>query len=95
MTPQKPKRDPRNCFLCRMMRGLAFGGLWIRRRIDRIGNVVRFSGWVQILMGAAAVSTVPLYILTFDWMAAILSALESSDEGYVLFTVLSHAIALA
>lgn len=27
MTPQKPKRDPRNCFLCRMMRGLAFGGL--------------------------------------------------------------------
>ena len=74
--------------------GLAFGGLWIRRRIDRIRNVVRFSGWVQILMGVAAVSTVPLYVLTFDWMAAILSALESSDEGYVLFTVLSHAIAL-
>ena len=74
--------------------GLAFGGLWIRRRIDRISNAVRFSGWVQILMGAAAVSTVPLYILTFDWMAAILSALESSDQGYVLFTVLSHAIAL-
>jgi len=74
--------------------GLAFGGLWIRRRIDRIRNVVRFSGWVQILMGAAAVSTVPLYVLTFDWMAAILSALENSDEGYVLFTVLSHAIAL-
>ncbi len=74
--------------------GLAFGGLWIRRRIDRISNPVRFSGWVQILMGAAAVSTIPLYILTFDWMAAILSALQSSDQGYVLFTVLSHAIAL-
>ncbi len=74
--------------------GLAFGGLWIRRRIDRLSNAVRFSGWVQILMGAAAVSTIPLYILTFDWMAAILGALENSDQGYVLFTVMSHAIAL-
>ena len=75
--------------------GLAFGGLWIKRRIDRINDAIRFSGWVQVLMGALAVLTLPLYVRTFDWMAAMLNALQLNDAGYGLFTVLSHAIALA
>jgi predicted membrane-bound spermidine synthase len=74
--------------------GLAFGGLWIKRRIDRIEDAVRFSGWVQVLMGALAVLTLPLYVRTFDWMAAILNALQPNDGGYQLFTALSHGIAL-
>ena len=74
--------------------GLAFGGLWIKRRIDGIADAVRFSGWVQVLMGCAAVATIPLYVLTFDWMAAILAALAQTEEGYTLFTLLSHGIAL-
>ena len=27
--------------------GLAFGGLWMKRRIDKIGDPVRFAGWVR------------------------------------------------
>ena len=75
--------------------GLAFGGLWIKRRIDRIEDVVRFSGWVQVLMGATAVLTLPLYVETFDWMAALLNGLQRNDVGYRLFTASSHGIALA
>jgi predicted membrane-bound spermidine synthase len=75
--------------------GLAFGGLWIKRRIDRIEDAIRFSGWVQVLMGALAVLTLPLYVRTFDWMAAILNGLQQNDFGYQLFTMLSHGITLA
>jgi len=74
--------------------GLAFGGLWIKRRIDRIGDPVRFAGWVQVAMGVMAVLTIPLYVRTFDWMAALLAALQRTDTGYDLFTAFSHGIAL-
>jgi predicted membrane-bound spermidine synthase len=74
--------------------GLAFGGLWMKRRIDRIGDAVRFAGWVQVIMGTLAVLTIPLYVQTFDWMAALLSGLQVSDTGYSLFTLFSHGIAL-
>ena len=74
--------------------GLAFGGLWMKRRIDKIGDPVRFAGWVQVIMGALAVLTVPLYVQTFDWMAALLAGLQTSDTGYTLFTLFSHGIAL-
>jgi spermidine synthase len=74
--------------------GLALGGLWIKRRIDGIGNPVAFAGWVQVLMGALAILTVPLYVQTFDWMAALLAGLQRTDSGYTLFTAASHGIAL-
>ena len=74
--------------------GLAFGGLWIKRRIDRIDDPVRFSGWVQILMGVMAALTLPLYVETFDWMAALLGALQRNDAGFGIFTAFSHGIAL-
>ena len=74
--------------------GLAFGGLWMKRRIDRIADPVRFAGWVQVIMGVLAVLTIPVYVRTFDWMAALLSGLQSTDTGYTLFTAFSHGIAL-
>jgi len=74
--------------------GLALGGLWIKRRIDVIRDPIRFSGWVQVWMGVLAVLTLPLYMRTFDWMAAALGALQRTDTGYTLFTAFSHGIAL-
>jgi predicted membrane-bound spermidine synthase len=74
--------------------GLAFGGLWIKKRIDRIEDAVRFSGWVQVLMGATAILTLPLYVQSFDWMAAILHGLNQNDFGYVMFTGFSYGITL-
>ncbi len=74
--------------------GLALGGLWIKRRIDRLQNPVRFCGWVQVLMGVLAIATVPLYVQTFDWMAEALSGLQQNGAGYTLFTLFSHGLAL-
>ena len=74
--------------------GLAFGGLWIRGRIDRVGAPVRFLGVVQVLMGLAALATLPLYGKTFELMQYAMQALARTDSGYTLFHVTSHGIAL-
>jgi spermidine synthase len=75
--------------------GLAFGGLWIRLRIQRINNVVLFLAMVQLAMGILALSTLPLYGNTFEIMRWLLSVLEKNDTGYALFNLSSHGIALA
>ena len=75
--------------------GLAFGGLWIKRRIDRIESPIRFSGNVQLIMGMLALLTIPVYLMSFHWMEWLLKALDTSDAGYAAFTVASHAIAMA
>jgi len=75
--------------------GLAFGGLWIRRRIDRLAEPRRFLGYVQVTMGLAAIATLPLYGETFGLMQWTLAAVERSESGYALFHVVSHALSLA
>jgi spermidine synthase len=75
--------------------GLAFGGLWIKRRVDRIAAPVRFSGFVQLIMGVLALLTIPVFVASFHWMEWLLQALDSTDAGYVSFSLASHAIALS
>jgi spermidine synthase len=75
--------------------GLALGGLWIRKRIDRIADPVRVSGMVQVAMGLAALATIFVYHLSFDWMSWALSVLQRTEASYPLFTLFSHAIAFA
>lgn len=74
--------------------GLAFGGLWIRRRIDTIARPVAFAGYVQILMALAAVLTLPVYYASFEWMGTLLTALDDNDAGYAAFTFGSQLISL-
>jgi predicted membrane-bound spermidine synthase len=74
--------------------GLAFGGLWIKRRIDRIESPVRFSGYVQLVMGVLALLTIPVYVNSFEWMSWLIQALDNSDEAYVGYSIVSHVIAL-
>ena len=75
--------------------GLAFGGLWIQRRIDAIADPVRFLVMVQIAMGLLALATLPLYERSFDVMQWLISTLAKTDTGYTLFNVSSNLIALA
>ena len=75
--------------------GLAFGGLWIKKRIDNIESPVKFSGFVQLIMGLLALVTIPVYIASFDLMAWLMGALEHNESGYLRFSLASHAIALA
>jgi predicted membrane-bound spermidine synthase len=75
--------------------GLALGGLWIRRRIDRLGDPVHYLGKVQLAMGLAALATLFVYHRSYDWMAWALRVLQRDDAGYPLFTLFSHGIAFA
>jgi spermidine synthase len=75
--------------------GLALGGFWIRKRIDRLQNPIRFSGLVQVAMGLAALATIFLYQQSFNWMAWAVSALARNEGSYALFNLVSHALAFA
>jgi predicted membrane-bound spermidine synthase len=75
--------------------GLALGGLWIRRRLDRIAAPLRYAGYVQMLMGLCAVGTLPLYNASFDFMGFMIGSLSKSDGGYTLFNLTSQTIAMA
>lgn len=74
--------------------GLALGGLWIRRRLDRIADPLRYAGYVQIIMALCAAATLLFYNASFDFMGFMIQSLNKNDGGYTLFNLTSHAIAL-
>ncbi len=74
--------------------GLAFGALWIQRRIDQISNPVRFLVWMQIIMGLLALTTLPIYGNSFSAMQWLLQNLSNTDSGYNYFNIYSYTIAL-
>jgi predicted membrane-bound spermidine synthase len=75
--------------------GIALGGLAIRRRIDASGDPLRLLGWVQVAMGVAALATLPVYSSTFVAMQAALQALSPTENGYIAYHFVSHALCLA
>lgn len=75
--------------------GLAFGGWWIRKRIDGYAMPLRVAGWVQVFMGVAALASLVLYDRSFDWVAWFLDALARSNEAYAVYNVISAAVAVA
>lgn len=74
--------------------GLALGGWWIRKRIDRVADVLTYLAVVQLVMGVCALMTLPMYNHTFDAMAWLMSGLERNDTGYVLYTLALKVVAL-
>lgn len=75
--------------------GLAFGGLWIRRRIDQLRDTIRFLGFVQIIMGLFAMSTLLVYSHSFEFMQWILKVLSKTEAAYLVFNLFSHLVALS
>jgi spermidine synthase/MFS family permease len=75
--------------------GLALGAWWIRGRADRLADPVRTLGLVQWIMGSLAIATLPIYVFTFDAMAALLGAIEFNAAGYTVFTVVRYLFCLA
>lgn len=75
--------------------GLALGSLWVRSRVDRIGDHLRVLAGVQVLMGVLALATLPLYGQAFRLVERLLAVLPKSAAGYGLFLGASHGIALA
>ena len=75
--------------------GLALGGLWVRKRIDRFRDLIFALAVVQILMGVAAVGTLALYDSMFDFLSWLLGSLQRTGGGYALYNLASHGLALA
>ena len=74
--------------------GLALGGYWIRRHIDNMTSPIKTLGFIQIVMGILALTTLISYGQSFEWMSYTLTTLTKTDQGYALFNVFSHSITL-
>ncbi len=75
--------------------GLALGGLFIQRRIDKLARPARALGYLQLLMGFFALCTLLVYGQSFAVMQKLVLGLPPTDQGYRLFTLASNGIALA
>jgi spermidine synthase len=74
--------------------GLAFGGLWIRRRIRNIGDPVTYVAVIQLGMGILALVSLVIYGHTFQVMHGALDLLTRTETGYAAFNLISHGLAL-
>ena len=73
--------------------GLALGGLYVRRRIERILDPTAYLAGVMVLMAALAALTLPAYSLMFDFMAWFLRTFARTSGSYVGFNLISQLIA--
>ena len=81
--------------LAAFIAGIAFGGLWLRHRADHMASPLRVAGWVQVLMGLAALASMLIYAQAFEWVGWLMRVIVRSAEGYGLFSVASGVIAVA
>jgi len=81
--------------LSAFLAGLAFGGLWIRGRVDTLAVPLRYAALLQIIMGVLATMSVIVFSLSFTGMSALFQLVPHTDDGYRWFMLGSHGIALA
>lgn len=74
--------------------GLALGGYWVRNRSAHIQNPFAMAGYAQVLMGIAALISLPLFAMSPGWMAGLMGVLPRTDAGYDLFMLASAGISL-
>lgn len=75
--------------------GLALGALFVRRLADGAVPPLPLLGWVQWIMGAAALATLPVYASSFGFMAFLVEVLPADGQGYLLFSLARYGIAMA
>jgi predicted membrane-bound spermidine synthase len=75
--------------------GLAIGAMVIRQRTDGTRDPLKLLGWIQWLMGLAALATIPVYLGTFSLMGTLVRNLPGVPAGYTAFAMGRYGIALA
>ncbi|RZA14579.1 MAG: spermidine synthase, partial [Proteobacteria bacterium] len=80
--------------LAAFISGIAFGGLWLRHRADKLVSPLATAGWVQVWMGVAALGSMFVYANAFEWVAWLLTMLTRTPEGYNLYNVASGVISM-
>ena len=81
--------------LASFIAGIAFGGLWVRKRADTTDSPLRLAGWMQVYMGVAALASLAVYANTFAWVGWLMQALTKTDAGYSIFNLGTATIAIA
>ena len=81
--------------LAAFISGIAFGGLWLRDRADRLRSPLNAAGWVQIFMGLAALASLFIYANAFEWVGWLMRALSRSSDGYIAYNISTAALAVA
>ncbi|MEO8001021.1 MAG: spermine synthase [Arenimonas sp.] len=74
--------------------GLAFGGLWISRNSNRLGDAIRYAGLAQVGMGLTALLSAVVFANSFVWVGWLTNNLAHDSQGYSLYNLGSAAIAL-
>lgn len=80
--------------LAAFISGIAFGGLWLRHRADRLRSPLAAAGWVQVFMGVAALASMFVYAHAFEWVGWLLRVIARTSEGYLLYNLSSGLISL-
>lgn len=80
--------------LASFIAGIAFGGLWLRSRADRLSSPLATAGWVQVWMGLAALASMFVYANSFEWVGWLMRVIVRSADGYGLYNVASGVISL-
>ncbi|MGD2068550.1 MAG: fused MFS/spermidine synthase [Gemmatimonadota bacterium] len=75
--------------------GIALGAVVIERRIDRLGDPLGALAAIQWIMGFAALATLPVYVASFSWTAALVRTVPATPGGYAVFNLARYGIALA
>ncbi len=75
--------------------GLAFGGLYVRNRVDRLSLELSYLANIQILMGFFAVATLPLYSISFDIFGYFFKILPKNEFSYHLYNFVTQSISIA
>ena len=74
--------------------GLALGSLWIKQRIDQFKSPVTILAYIQLLMATFALLTLSFYDSLFDIMEYLFRSLNRTEEGYGIYILINHVLAL-
>ncbi|MCA9660241.1 MAG: hypothetical protein KC486_18000, partial [Myxococcales bacterium] len=74
--------------------GLAVGGLWVRRRMDRFTQPEMVLGLVQVLMGLAAIATLPLYRFEVNVLGWLMSPEIHTEGMWYGFNLIRYVLCL-
>lgn len=75
--------------------GIAFGGLWVRKKADSSQFPLKLVGFMQIFMGAAALMSLWVYANSFEWVGGLIHTLTETDSGYNFYTLGTAVIAIS
>ncbi len=81
--------------LAAFIAGMAAGGLWVQLRGPRIADLLRYAGFVQVAMGAAALLSLPLLAASYAWVGWWMEGLARSGPGYTLYSLATAITAIA